>query len=87
MERFLLNGPFLCGDHLNIADISCIATLSSMDSFISIEKAQYPKLVKWITTMKSFSFYELNRKGAEDVQQLMKDKMKENMELALESSN
>lgn len=86
MERFLVNGPFLCGNHLNIADISCIVTLSSMDSFLSIEKSQYPKLVKWITTMKSFFFYDLNRKGAEDVQQLMRNKIKENIELALESS-
>lgn len=80
MERFLGKGPFLCGDHLNIADISCIVTLSSMDSFLTIEKSQYPKLVKWISTMKSFSFYDLNRKGAEDVQQLMRNQIKENSE-------
>lgn len=78
MERFLNHGPFLCGDHLSIADISCIATLSSMDTFLTIEKSQYPKLVKWINSMKSFSFYELNKKPAEDVQELIRNKMKEN---------
>ncbi|XP_037033537.1 glutathione S-transferase 1-like [Bradysia coprophila] len=78
MERFLQHGPFLCGDHLSIADISCIATLSSMDTFLPIEKSKYPKLTKWIHSMKSFSFYELNRKAAEDVQELMRNKMIEN---------
>lgn len=78
MERFLEHGPFLCGDHLSIADISCIATLSSMDSFLTIEKAKYPKLTKWIHSMKSFSFYELNKRAAEDVQEMMRNKMKEN---------
>lgn len=78
MERFLEHGPFLCGDHLSIADISCIATLSSMDTFLSIEKSQYPKLVKWMQSMKSFSFCELNKKAVEDVQELMRNKLKEN---------
>jgi len=78
MERFLEHGPFLCGDYLSIVDISCIATLSSMDTFLPIEKSRYPKLVKWLHSMKSFSFYEQNRKGAEDVQELMRNKMKEN---------
>lgn len=82
MERFLESGPFLCGDHLSIADISCITTLTSLESFVPIEKSRHPKLVKWMATMKSFSFYELNRKGANDVQEMMRNKMKENKELA-----
>lgn len=86
MERFLAKGPFLCGDHLSIADISCIVTLSSMEEFLSIEKSQYPKLVKWISSLKSFSFYDLNRKGAEELHQLLSDKIKENNELALKTS-
>lgn len=86
MERFLESGPFLCGDHLSIADISCITTLSSMDTFVPVEKSQHPKLFKWTSTMKSFSFYDLNRKGAEDVQEMLRNKMKENKEPAAEVS-
>lgn len=82
MERFLGKGPFLFGDHLSIADISCIVTLSSLETFLSIEKSQYPKLVKWMISLKSFSFYDLNKKGAEDLQQLLRNKMKENNEPA-----
>lgn len=78
MERFLENGKYLCGDQLSIADISCIATLSSMDSFLPIEEDKYPKLVKWVQTMKAFPFYEVNRKGAEMCQELMWNKLKEN---------
>lgn len=78
MERLLEHGPFLCGDHLSIADLSCIATLSSMDTFLSIEKSGYPKLSKWIHSVQSFSFYEQNKKAADDLQELMRSKMKEN---------
>lgn len=78
MERFLENGKFLCGDNLTIADISCIATLSSMDSFLPIEEVTYPKLCKWIETMKAFPFYEVNRKGAELCQELMWNQFKKN---------
>lgn len=81
MERFLVaNGPFLCGDHLSIADITCISTLSSIDTFVAIGKPQYPKLTKWMATMKSFSFYELNKKAAEDIQEAIRNKLKENSE-------
>lgn len=85
MERFLEHRPFLCGDHLSIADISCIATLSSMDTFLPILKSQYPKLVKWIAIMKSFSFYDLNRKAADDIQESIRNKLKDNNEVVLES--
>lgn len=85
MERFFEHGPFLCGDHLSIADFSCIATISSMDSFLPIEQSKYPKLVKWMATMKSFSFYEMNKKGAEDVQEFMRNKIKQTNELASKS--
>lgn len=78
MERFLENGKYLCGDNLSIADISCIATLTSMDSFLPIEEDKYPKLVKWINTMKEFPFYEANREGAELCQEYMWNKFKEN---------
>lgn len=78
MERFLENGKFLCGNNLSIADISCITTLSSMDSFLPIEENTYPKLVKWIATMKALPFYEVNRKGAEMCQEIMWKKFKEN---------
>ncbi len=78
MERFLENGKFMCGDNLTIADICCITSLSSMDSFLPIEEGTYPKLFKWIETMKSFPFYEANREGAALCQEIMWNKLKEN---------
>lgn len=78
MERFLENGKFLCGDNLSIADISCITSLTSMDTFLPIEEETYPKLTKWIETMKAFPFYEANREGAKLCQDIMWDKFKEN---------
>lgn len=78
MERFLENGKFISGDNVSIADISCITTLSSMDSFLPIEENEFPKLVQWINTMKAFPFYEVNREGAQLCQELMWNKLKEN---------
>ncbi len=71
MENFLNDGNFLCGKDMCIADISCIATLSSMDSFSPIDGAKYPKLVEWVKTMKALPFYEYNKEGAELVQKIM----------------
>lgn len=78
MENFLANGNFLCGKDMCIADISCIATLTSMDSFSPIDSAEYPKLVEWVKTMKALPFYEHNKDGAELVQKIMWEKMGEN---------
>jgi len=78
MERFLENSKFLCCDNLSIADICCITSLSSMDSFAPIEEEKHPKLVKWIQTMKAFPFYKANKEGAELVQEIMWNKFKEN---------
>lgn len=78
MEKFLENGKFLCGNNLTIADISCIATISSMDTFLPIDTDTYRKLYKWMETMKAFPFYEVNRKGAELCQEIMWNKLKEN---------
>lgn len=78
MERFLEGGKFLCGDDMTLADISCIATLTSMDTFLPIEESKYPKLVQWVKTMKALPYYEDNREGAELVQKIMWDKMNQN---------
>lgn len=78
MENFLANGKFLCGNDMSIADISCIATLTSMDTFLPIDGAKYPKLVEWVKTMKALPFYEHNKEGAELVQKIMWEKMNEN---------
>lgn len=78
MENFLNNGTFLCGNDMTIADISCIATLTSMDSFSPIESSKYPKLVEWVKTMRGMPFYEHNKEGAELVQKIMWEKMTAN---------
>lgn len=78
MENFLKNGNFLCGYNMSIADISCIATLTSMDSFSPIDGTKYPKLLEWVKTMKALPFYEHNKEGAEMVQKIMWEKMEEN---------
>lgn len=82
MENFLANGNFLCGNDMSIADISCIATLTSMDSFSPIDSAKYPKLVEWVKTMKALPFYEHNKEGAESVQRIMWEKMGKNQTAA-----
>lgn len=78
MERFLENSKFLCSDKLSIADISCITSISSMDSFFAIDEKTHPKLFQWVQTMKSFPFYEVNREGAKLCQEIMWNKIKEN---------
>lgn len=50
----LVDGPFLCGSQMTIADIICFNDISMYMELCSItpksaEISQYPNLVKWLT--------------------------------------
>ena len=55
-EKYLTK-EFLAGNELTLADISCVATLSSLNCFIPIDK-KYVKLHQWWGTLKRLSWYQ-----------------------------
>ncbi|CAH0596446.1 unnamed protein product [Chrysodeixis includens] len=56
IESFL-TGPWLAGDSLNLADICCVATISSLNEVIPIDKNLYPKLNAWFELCSKQEFY------------------------------
>lgn len=65
MERFLAKTPYLCGDELTIADICCVATLSSINRIIPLDSAMHAKLIEWTERMARLPYYkEKNAEGA-----------------------
>lgn len=79
MEAFLAESTYVCGDELSIADLCCIASVTSIDRIAPIDAGRYPKFIKWIKRMKSLPYYEeLNASGAAQVQETILQKVKEN---------
>lgn len=48
---------------MTIADISAVATLSTIELMFPITAAQWPTLSTWLVVMKSLPEYEMNEKG------------------------
>uniref|UniRef100_T1GBZ8 Uncharacterized protein n=1 Tax=Megaselia scalaris TaxID=36166 RepID=T1GBZ8_MEGSC len=44
MEKFLSKTPYLAGDHLTIADLCCVCTITSGGLFAPISEERFPKL-------------------------------------------
>lgn len=57
IESFF-TGPWLAGDSLTLADICCVATISSLNEVIPIDKKQYPKLTAWFEECSKQEFYK-----------------------------
>lgn len=83
MDAFLQDAPYVCGSDITIADLCCIASVSSIDTIASIDANKFPKFIGWIERMKKLPFYdELNAPGAKQVQELILARVKENKALA-----
>ncbi|KAH8272924.1 hypothetical protein KR018_010978 [Drosophila ironensis] len=66
MEQFLGENPYLAGGNLTIADLSVVATVSTLHlSYCPVEGAKYPKLAAWMARLSALPFYEEdNLRGA-----------------------
>ena len=76
MEKFLGEHRFVAGDEVTIADISCIATISTLVNFVHIDEIKYPKMYAWFNVMKSLDFYIAeNAEGSELFSKMIKEKI------------
>ncbi|CAH0760650.1 unnamed protein product [Diatraea saccharalis] len=57
MEKFLTKS-WLAGDHVTIADICCVSTISSMNEILPINEIEYPKLTDWLQKCSQQDFYK-----------------------------
>ncbi|KAG5679576.1 hypothetical protein PVAND_009136 [Polypedilum vanderplanki] len=63
MENFLEGRKWFCGDHLTIADLSLLASLSSI-IHIGASLHNYPNLRRWYEQCADINGYEENDEGA-----------------------
>nr|AVT42199.1 glutathione S-transferase e1 [Lissorhoptrus oryzophilus] len=57
-DGFLENKTFLTGDDLTVADLCCVATVSTATVITPISTEKYPNLSHWYRTCKNLSYYE-----------------------------
>ncbi|XP_043643212.1 glutathione S-transferase 1 [Drosophila teissieri] len=66
LEHCLAGGDYLVGDKLTIADLSCIASVSTAEAFAPIEAEQFPRLVEWVKRIQALPYYQKsNQEGLE----------------------
>ncbi|XP_072942788.1 glutathione S-transferase 1-like [Epargyreus clarus] len=67
LEKYLESSPFLAGEQLTLADISCVTTVSSLNVVVPID-AKFIKLQEWVNNLKSQSWYvNKNEPGLNDL--------------------
>lgn len=79
LEKFLQNDDYLVGNSLTVADLCCVATVTTMDVHAPIEQDQYPKIHGWIERLAELPFFEeLNTKLVVGFRGIMAMKKKAN---------
>nr|QVK45125.1 GSTe1 [Pagiophloeus tsushimanus] len=58
LDGFLENKNFLTGDSLTVADLCCVATVSTATVITPISTEKYPNLSQWYRTCKNLDYYE-----------------------------
>ncbi|XP_017038700.1 glutathione S-transferase 1-like [Drosophila ficusphila] len=58
VETFLAGNNYIAGDQLTIADFSIISSVSSLQTFVELDTAKYPKVTAWIKRLEQLPYYE-----------------------------
>lgn len=76
LETFLEKADYLTGSHMTVADLSAIATVTSLNVFVPIASNRFPNITQWMQRMQSLPYYnETNQKGLDIFTSVMKSKM------------
>lgn len=79
MEAFLKDDPYLVGDHLTLADLCCLATVSTAQISAPISSIRHPRLHDWFHRLAELPFYdEINGKRVEALREFMESTMSSN---------
>lgn len=79
LESLLDGNEYVIGDHLTVADFSCIATVSNLELHTPVDELRHPRVRAWIDRLATEipNFEDINLKGAqafgECIEQMMAD--------------
>ncbi|XP_011182215.1 glutathione S-transferase 1-like [Zeugodacus cucurbitae] len=73
LEAYLNQNKFIAADHLTIADLSLLSTVSVMNIVVPVDAGKWPKLAAWLVELKQLPYYEqANAKGLKEIEELLK---------------
>lgn len=79
IETYLERSPFLATDHITLADIAAVATISSLHPFIPVEPEKFPKITEWWEKIKAKDWYQkANVPGLAHLEGFIKGAMEKN---------
>ncbi|KAF9408155.1 hypothetical protein HW555_012062 [Spodoptera exigua] len=72
-EKFLTGSKWLAGNKLTLADISCVATISTLNELLPIDEVTYPNICAWLNRCEEYEFYKKgNQPGLLEFRRLLK---------------
>lgn len=76
LDKYLQKSKFVAGNHLTIADVSCVASISSLSVFVPVDD-KYAKLKAWYSSLQEEDWYQKgNLPGLTYFEQFVNSKLK-----------
>ncbi|KAH0820124.1 hypothetical protein GEV33_002665 [Tenebrio molitor] len=76
LEKFLEGKNWVAGDAVSIADFSIISSITTMDVVVPVDTKTCPNVVSWIKRMEKLPYYDENKKGLDQIRQIIEEKLK-----------
>lgn len=58
IEKYLERSPFLAADHITLADISAVSTISTINIMVPLDVNKFPKIAEWWENIKAKEWYQ-----------------------------
>lgn len=79
MEAFLKDDPYLVGNQMTLADLCCLATISTAQISAPISAERFPRLHTWFHQLSELPYYEeINGRRVEALREIMISTMASN---------
>lgn len=79
LEKCLASSKYLCGDDITIADLCCVASVSTAVLFAPIDEEKFPKVKDWVDRLSELPYYKKNNQdGADTLYKFVQEKLEEN---------
>lgn len=79
LNTFLKDDPYLVGNSVTLADLTCVTSASSLHNMVPIDAAKFPNIHSWFDRMAKLPYYdELNGQLAVTHGNVLRDLLKRN---------